>query len=164
MAILTSTAPTTATDLSLPRLHLMRGGYLLMGVGLALVKWPLLPDAHTQPLYEGLTLCLLVAMSLLAFLGLPLPGQAAASTALRVGLEAPLALPGRTAQGPRRKPRRGDDRHRAQLLACRPHPRCRPVAVRGAQLPPDHRRPVAMRRLMPHRPAAFIRTLPALSV
>ncbi|HEX5561049.1 MAG TPA: hypothetical protein VFX52_05355 [Nocardioidaceae bacterium] len=73
MAILTSTAPTTATDLSLPRLHLMRGGYLLMGVGLALVKWPLLPDAHTQPLYEGLTLCLLVAMSLLAFLGLRYP-------------------------------------------------------------------------------------------
>ena len=24
-----------------------------MGVGLALVKWPLLPDAHTLPLYEG---------------------------------------------------------------------------------------------------------------
>ena len=51
----------------------MRGGYLLMGVGLALVKWPLLPDAHTQPLYEGVTLCLLVAMSLLAFLGLRYP-------------------------------------------------------------------------------------------
>jgi hypothetical protein len=33
MAILTPTAPTTATDLSLTRLHLMRAGYLLMGVG-----------------------------------------------------------------------------------------------------------------------------------
>ncbi|HSK32301.1 MAG TPA: hypothetical protein VK903_02335, partial [Propionicimonas sp.] len=69
----TPTAPTTATELSLTRLHLMRAGYLLMGVGLALVKWPLLPDAHTQPLYEGVTLCLLVAMSLLAFLGLRYP-------------------------------------------------------------------------------------------
>ena len=39
----TSVAPTTATDLSLTRLHLMRAGYLLMGVGLAIVKWPLLP-------------------------------------------------------------------------------------------------------------------------
>ena len=83
MATLTPTTPTTPTtpatptapeaDLSLRRLHLMRGGYLLMGVGLALVKWPLLPDAHTQPLYEGVTLCLLVAMSLLAFLGLRYP-------------------------------------------------------------------------------------------
>jgi hypothetical protein len=62
--------PATANELSLARLHLMRGGYLLMGVGLALVKWPLLPDAHSLPLYEGVTLCLLTAMSLLAFLGL----------------------------------------------------------------------------------------------
>jgi hypothetical protein len=71
MATLTPTAP--ATELSLRRLHLMRAGYLLMGVGLAFVKWPLLPDAHTQPLYEGVTLCLLTAMSLLALLGLRYP-------------------------------------------------------------------------------------------
>ena len=66
-------AAPTATDLSLTRLHLMRAGYLLMGVGLALVKWPLLPDAATLPLYEGVTLCVLTAMSLLAFLGLRYP-------------------------------------------------------------------------------------------
>lgn len=64
---------TTTPPLSLTRLHLMRAGYLLMGVGLALVKWRLLPDAHTMPLYEGVTLCLLTAMSLLAFLGLRYP-------------------------------------------------------------------------------------------
>jgi len=58
------------TQLSRTRLHLMRAGYLLMGVGLVLVKWPLLPDARSLPLYEGVTLCLLTAMSLLAFLGL----------------------------------------------------------------------------------------------
>lgn len=75
MSIATATTPTTATatDLSLSRLHLMRAGYLLMGVGLVLVKWPLLPGADTLPLYEGVTLCLLTAMSLLAFLGLRYP-------------------------------------------------------------------------------------------
>jgi hypothetical protein len=66
-------APTIGAELSLTRLHLMRAGYLLMGVGLALVKWPLLPEGHTLPLYEGVTLCLLVAMSLLAFLALRYP-------------------------------------------------------------------------------------------
>lgn len=69
----TAAPPTTGTDLSTTRLHLMRGGYLLMGVGLAIVKWPLLPGAAALPLFEGVTLCLLTAMSLLAFLGLRYP-------------------------------------------------------------------------------------------
>ena len=75
MSIATPAAPATAIDLSLTRLHLMRAGYLLMGVGLVIVKWPLLPDADSLPLYEGVTLCLLTAMSLLAFLGLRYPVQ-----------------------------------------------------------------------------------------
>jgi hypothetical protein len=75
MSVTTAPPPTAnpanpPAELSLTRLHLMRAGYLLMGVGLALVKWPLLPDAHSLPLYEGVTLCLLTAMSLLALLGL----------------------------------------------------------------------------------------------
>lgn len=73
MTAITGTAPPLQSDLSLTRLHLMRAGYLLMGVGLVLVKWPLLPEASTLPLYEGVTLCLLTAMSLLAFLGLRYP-------------------------------------------------------------------------------------------
>jgi hypothetical protein len=73
MSITTAATPGVETDLSLTRLHVMRAGYLLMVVGLALVKWPLLPDAHTLPLYEGVTLCLLTAMSLLALLGLRYP-------------------------------------------------------------------------------------------
>ncbi|MBQ0897060.1 hypothetical protein KBX37_28920 [Micromonospora sp. U56] len=73
MATITAAAPAIHPDLSLTRLHLMRAGYLLMGVGLALVKWPLLPDVATLPLYEGVTLCMLTAMSLLAFLGLRYP-------------------------------------------------------------------------------------------
>ena len=44
-----------------------------MAVGLAVVKWPLLPDAAPLPLYEGVTLCLLTALSLLAVLGLRHP-------------------------------------------------------------------------------------------
>ena len=74
MTVTTSLPPEVEPDhLSLARLNLMRGGYLFMGVGLVLVKWPLLPQAHTMPLSEGVTTCLLVAMSLLAFLGLRYP-------------------------------------------------------------------------------------------
>jgi hypothetical protein len=62
-----------ASEPSTTGLSLMRAGYLLMGVGLAIKKWPLLGGAHTLPLFEGVTLCLLVAMSLLAFLGLRYP-------------------------------------------------------------------------------------------
>lgn len=61
------------TEVSLVRLHAMRAGYLLMAVGLVLVKWPLLPKAHTLPLYEGVTLCWLTAMSVLAFIALRHP-------------------------------------------------------------------------------------------
>lgn len=74
MSITTQPAPaTTAVGLSLTRLHVMRAGYLLMGLGLAVVKWPLLPAAHTLPHYEGIAVCLLTAMSLLALLGLRYP-------------------------------------------------------------------------------------------
>ena len=73
MTATTLTPETLDQSLSLTRLHLMRAGYLLMGVGLVLVKWPHLAEAHTLPLYEGVTLCLLTAMSLLAFLGLRHP-------------------------------------------------------------------------------------------
>lgn len=65
--------PTAGPGLSPTRLNLMRVGYLLMGVGLALVKWPRLVHAASLPFYNGATLCLLTAMSLLAFLGLRYP-------------------------------------------------------------------------------------------
>lgn len=67
------TIASAADDLSPIRLNLMRAGYLFMGLGLALVKWPLLPDASSMPLYEGVTLTMLVAMSLGALLGLRHP-------------------------------------------------------------------------------------------
>jgi hypothetical protein len=68
-----ATPPTVAPGLSPARLNVMRAGYLLMGVGLAIVKWPLLPHAASMPFYAGVTLCLLTAMSLLALLGLRHP-------------------------------------------------------------------------------------------
>jgi hypothetical protein len=51
----------------------MRAGYLFMGLGLVAVKWPLLPEAHTLPLYEGVTVCILAAMSVFALLGVRYP-------------------------------------------------------------------------------------------
>ena len=70
----TMTPADTTIGLPLYRLHLMRAGYLFMGVGLAVVKWPLIIDgAAAMPLFEGIVACLLTAMSLLAFLGLRYP-------------------------------------------------------------------------------------------
>ncbi len=73
--IQTLAASPTAPQLepSLPRLYAMRAGYLFMGLGLAIVKWPHLSSASHMPLYEGVTICMLTAMSLLAFLGLRYP-------------------------------------------------------------------------------------------
>ena len=49
-------------------------GYAFMGVGLAIVKWPILiQNAPSLPVPEGVVTCLLTAMSLLAFLGLRYP-------------------------------------------------------------------------------------------
>jgi hypothetical protein len=66
-------APASAAALSVRRLNVMRAGYLFMGLGLVVVKWPLVPQAHTLPLYEGVTVCVLSAMSLFALLGVRYP-------------------------------------------------------------------------------------------
>ena len=64
----------TAAEVSLPRLYFLRLGYLVVAVGLALTKWPLIIN-HDRPwpLFEGVETCMLVALSLLAFLGLRYP-------------------------------------------------------------------------------------------
>jgi hypothetical protein len=67
---------TTAPTVSLPRLYLLRFGYLLVAVGIAVTKWPLLINHDVPwPLFEGVETCMLVALSLLAFLGLRYPLQ-----------------------------------------------------------------------------------------
>ena len=69
MSAIHAPSPAAARQLSRTRVSALRAGYLFMGLGLATVKWPLLAGAHTLPLYEGVTLCLLSAMSVLALLG-----------------------------------------------------------------------------------------------
>jgi hypothetical protein len=52
----------------------MRVGYALMGIGLAVVKWPLVIGYdRSTPLFEGVVHILLTAMGLLALLGLRYP-------------------------------------------------------------------------------------------
>src|SRR4051794_4336666 len=65
-----------APVVSLRRLYLLRAGYLVIAVGISLTKWPLLLD-HPQPwpLFEGVETCMLVALSLLWFLGVRYPVQ-----------------------------------------------------------------------------------------
>jgi hypothetical protein len=60
-------------QLSLWQLNLLRGGYLVMGVGLAVIKWPLLLDHQPWGLAEGTKECLLIALSVLALLGIRYP-------------------------------------------------------------------------------------------
>jgi hypothetical protein len=66
----TTSVPTLRTA----RLNALRAGYLLIGVGLAVTKWPLLlRDPASIPVMDGVVLAMLTAMSLLAFLGLRYP-------------------------------------------------------------------------------------------
>jgi hypothetical protein len=63
--------PSLAESLPTLRLNVLRVGYAFMGIGLAIVKWPMLiRDAQSLPVMDGVVACLLTAMSLLAFLGL----------------------------------------------------------------------------------------------
>jgi hypothetical protein len=75
MSILTAHSTDTNTaGPPLYRLQLMRAGYLLMGVGLAVVKWPqVIAHDDSWPLFEGVVACILTAMSLMAFLALRYP-------------------------------------------------------------------------------------------
>jgi hypothetical protein len=67
-------AGTVDEGLTIRRLNLMRFGYAFMGVGLVIVKWPVLfQDVRSLPVMEGVVACLLTAMSLLAVLGLRYP-------------------------------------------------------------------------------------------
>jgi len=71
-ALATARAP---RQLSLWQLNVLRVGYLVMGVGLAVIKWPLLLHHETWGLAEGTKDCLLIAMSGLALLGLRYPAR-----------------------------------------------------------------------------------------
>jgi len=68
-------SPTERASTQLPvwRLNVLRVGYLVMGGGLAVTRWPLLVDHDQWELKEGTVVCMLVAMSVLALLGLRYP-------------------------------------------------------------------------------------------
>ena len=87
-------APAVDAPPSTRRLNIMRFGYAFMGVGLVIVKWPLLLHAPSLRVMEGVVLCLLTAMSLLAFLGRNIP-SGCADPAVRGRLEADLDRHGR---------------------------------------------------------------------
>jgi hypothetical protein len=114
---------------SLTRLHMLRAGYLFMGVGLALVKWPKLLEAQVLPPYEGVTLCLLTAMSLLAFLGLLQPARLLPLLLFETALEGPVDRTCRDSTSHVRRPGREDCRSVKQMLAARRRHRCCAMAV-----------------------------------
>ena len=83
-ADLAPTAPARATVRSRPtaplslrtwRLNLMRVGYLVMAVGIALNKWPLFAQGTVAslPVFEGVVAAVLGSMSVLFFVGLRYP-------------------------------------------------------------------------------------------
>lgn len=78
------------SELSLPtwRLNLMRVGYLVMGVGLVITKWPEFLAHEPWELMHGTVLVMLVAMSVLALLGLRYPQQMLPILLFEVGWKA----------------------------------------------------------------------------
>ena len=66
-------AAAASSDLPTWRLNLMRLGYLEMGVGLAITKWPELVSHEPWELAQGTVVTMLVAMGVLALFGLRYP-------------------------------------------------------------------------------------------
>ncbi|MFH5823089.1 hypothetical protein [Georgenia sp. AZ-5] len=71
-----SKGTTPADRVPLWRLYALRVGYLIIAVGLAVTRWPVLVNhAQPWPLMDSVVVCMLVAMSLLALLGIRYPVQ-----------------------------------------------------------------------------------------
>ena len=66
-------ASTNQAQLRLWQLNLLRIGFAVTGIGLVVTRWPLLLDHESWELKEGTVVCMLVAMSVLALLGLRYP-------------------------------------------------------------------------------------------
>jgi hypothetical protein len=68
-----TSAPPSTPQFAVWQLNLLRVGYLVMAVGLAVYKWPLLFTGKQWGLAEGTVECMLVAMSILALIGVRYP-------------------------------------------------------------------------------------------
>ena len=84
----TSGAPRAEPLLPPWRLNLMRVGYLLMGGGLVVYKWPEFFAHERWELAHGTVLTMLVAMSVLALLGLRYPQKMLPILLFEVGWKA----------------------------------------------------------------------------
>jgi hypothetical protein len=62
-----------SSRIALWQMNVLRVGYLFMGGGLVVFKWPLLFEHKAWGLAEGTVECMLVAMSVLALLGIRYP-------------------------------------------------------------------------------------------
>jgi hypothetical protein len=71
--IASPSSTSTESGYALWQVNLLRVGYLVMGGGLVVFKWPLLVHHEAWGLAEGTVECLLVGMSVLALLGLRYP-------------------------------------------------------------------------------------------
>ncbi len=71
--VATPRTPRTPAPLALWQANVLRVGYLFMGGGLAIIKWPLLFGHPTWGVAEGTKECLFIALSFLALLGLRYP-------------------------------------------------------------------------------------------
>ena len=130
----------------------MRFGYAFIGVGLAIVKWPLLiQDAASLPVMDGVVTCLLTAMSLLAFLGLRYPVRVLPILQFEVAWKvlwiAVIAIPRLVADEHERRNPRGP----VQLFLRRHHLRRHPVGIRREALRQDARERVALTSAPPSR-------------
>ena len=83
-----SSGPRSEPTLPTWRLNLMRVGYLVMGGGLVIVKWPEFLAREPWELMHGTVLTMLVAMSVLALLGLRYPQQMLPILLFEVGWKA----------------------------------------------------------------------------
>lgn len=61
------------TQPSIVRLNFLRGGYLLLVIGLGLTIWPSILDGQSFELQRGIVVCMLASLSALSVLGLRYP-------------------------------------------------------------------------------------------
>lgn len=109
---------TVRNSASLPtwRLNVMRVGYFVMGAGLAVTKWPELAAHEPWELKEGTVVTMLVALSVLALLGLRYPQRMLRRPGTPLTRHGPQPPLGGRSQARRPEPARGGGRRPSAWL------------------------------------------------